>query len=92
MKQERIIPQRATYTTKEAAAYLKVSVRTIRNFITRGLLRKSNALRRRNLIRGDDVETFLAATWPGRRASGVSSLGFPSSQKLSAALSICARS
>jgi excisionase family DNA binding protein len=62
MKQERIIPQRATYTTKEAAAYLNVSVRTIRNFITRGLLRKSHALRRRNLIRGDDVETFLSRT------------------------------
>jgi len=62
MKKERIIPQRPTYTTKEAAVYLNVSVRTIRNFITRGLLRKSHALRRRNLIRGDDVETFLSRT------------------------------
>ena len=62
MKKERFIPQQPTYTTKEAAAYLNVSVRTIRNFIARGLLRKSHAVRRRNLIRGDDVETFLSRT------------------------------
>ena len=43
MKKERFIPQQATYTAKEAAAYLKVSERQIRNFITRKLLRKSKA-------------------------------------------------
>ena len=40
MKNERIIPQQATYTAKEAAAYLKVSERQIPNFIARKLLRK----------------------------------------------------
>lgn len=33
MKKERFIPQQATYTAKEAASYLKVSERQIRNFI-----------------------------------------------------------
>ena len=61
MKAERFIPQRATYTTKEAAAYLKVSERQIRNFIARKLLRKSKA-QAKTLIPGEDVETFLART------------------------------
>ena len=43
MKKERFIPQHATYTAKEAAAYLKVSEHQIRNFIARKLLRKSKA-------------------------------------------------
>ena len=61
MKAERFIPQQGTYTTKEAAAYLKVSERQIRYFIARKLLRKSKA-QRRTLIPGEDVETFLART------------------------------
>jgi excisionase family DNA binding protein len=55
------IPQKASYSSKEAAAYLNVSERTIRNFIARKLLRKSKALSR-TLIPGEDVETFFAKT------------------------------
>ncbi len=61
VKAERFIPQQATYTAKEAAAYLKVSERQIRNFITRKLLRKSKA-QAKTLIPGEDVETLLART------------------------------
>ncbi|MEO6785874.1 MAG: helix-turn-helix domain-containing protein, partial [Chthoniobacteraceae bacterium] len=61
MKTERFIPQQATYTAKEAAAYLKVSERQIRNFIARKLLRKSKA-QAKTLIPGEDVETLLART------------------------------
>jgi excisionase family DNA binding protein len=61
VKAERFIPQQATYTTKEAAAYLKVSERQIRYFIARKLLRKSKA-QAKTLIPGEDVETFLART------------------------------
>ena len=76
MKNERFIPQQATYTAKEAAAYLKVSERQIRNFISRKLLRKSKA-QAKTLIPGEDmlahppaslfpssssVETLLART------------------------------
>lgn len=60
-KQERFIPQQATYTAKEAAAYLKVSERQIRNFIARKLLRKSKA-QSKTLIPGEDVETLIART------------------------------
>ena len=61
VKTERFIPQQATYTAKEAAAYLKVSERQIRNFIARKLLRKSKA-QAKTLIPGEDVETLLART------------------------------
>ena len=61
MKKERFIPQQATYTAREAAAYLKVSERQIRNFIARKLLRKSKA-QAKTLIPGEDVETLLART------------------------------
>ena len=54
-------PQQATYTIKEAAAYLRVSERTIRNLISRKLLRRSRALRRALLL-GEDVENFVAKT------------------------------
>ena len=54
-------PQQATYTIKEAAAYLRVSERTIRNLISRKLLRRSRALRRALLL-GEDVEDFVAKT------------------------------
>lgn len=56
------VPRKPIYTMKEAAAYLCVTDRTIRNFIKRGLLRKSRAISRRTLIAGEDVETFLART------------------------------
>ena len=55
------VPTKGTYTKKEAAEYLCVSIRTVENLISRGLLRKSHVLRR-VLIRGEDVETFLART------------------------------
>ena len=61
VKSERFIPQQGTYTAKEAAAYLKVSERQIRNFIARKLLRKSKA-QAKTLIPGEDVETLLART------------------------------
>ena len=61
MKAPPFIPQQATYTAREAAAYLKVSERQIRNFIARKLLRKSKA-QSKTLIPGEDVETFLART------------------------------
>ena len=54
-------PQQATCTIKEAAAYLRVSERTIRNLISRKLLRRSRALRRALLL-GEDVENFVAKT------------------------------
>ncbi len=58
MKKVRFIPQQATYTAKEAASYLKVSERQIRNFISRKLLRKSK-VQAKTLIPGEDVETLL---------------------------------
>ena len=61
MKTEQFIPRQATYTAREAAAYLKVSERQIRNFISRKLLRKSKA-QAKTLIPGEDVETLLART------------------------------
>ena len=61
MKKERFVPQQATYTAKEAATYLKVSERQIRNFIKRKLLRKSK-VQAKTLIPGEDVETLLART------------------------------
>jgi excisionase family DNA binding protein len=61
MKNERFVPQQATYTAKEAATYLKVSERQIRNFIKRKLLRKSK-VQAKTLIPGEDVETLLART------------------------------
>ncbi len=54
-------PTKATYTIREAAAYLCVSERTIRNLIYRKLLRRSHALRR-VLLLGQDVESFLEKT------------------------------
>lgn len=54
-------PQQAIYTIKEAAIYLRVSERTIRNLISRKLLRRSRALRR-TLLLGEDVENFVAKT------------------------------
>lgn len=54
-------PTKATYTIREAAAYLSVSERTIRNLIYRKLLRRSHALRR-VLLLGQDVEGFLEKT------------------------------
>ena len=61
MKKVRFIPQQATYTAKEAASYLKVSERQIRNFISRKLLRKSK-VQAKTLIPGEDVETLLVRT------------------------------
>jgi excisionase family DNA binding protein len=61
VKAERFIPQQATYTTKEAAAYLKVSKRQIRNFIARELLRKSK-VQAKTLIPSEDVKTLLTRT------------------------------
>ena len=61
MKRGRFIPLQATYTAKEAAAYLRVSERQIRNFISRKLLRKCKA-QAKTLIPGEDVETLLART------------------------------
>ena len=61
VKTERFIPQQGTYTLREAAAYLKVSERQIRNFIARKLLRKSK-VQAKILIPGEDVETLLART------------------------------
>ena len=61
MKKERFIPQQATYTAKEAASYLKVSERQIRNFISRKLLRKSK-VQAKTLIPGENVETLLVRT------------------------------
>ena len=55
------VPTKGTYTKSETAEYLRVSIRTVENFISRGLLRKSCALRR-VLIRSEDVETFLSRT------------------------------
>ena len=46
---------------RQAAAYLKVSERQIRNFIARKLLRKSKAQQRRSSP-ARDVETLLART------------------------------
>jgi excisionase family DNA binding protein len=54
-------PAKGAYTIKEAAAYLGLCERQIRNLITRGLLRKSKALRAVR-IPGADVETFLERT------------------------------
>ena len=61
MKKERFIPQQPTHTAKEAASYLKVSERQIRNFIARKLLRKSK-VQVKTLIPGEEVETLLART------------------------------
>lgn len=61
MKPEKFIPQKPSYSSKEAAAYLGVSERTIRNFIGRKLLRKCHALSR-TIIPGEDVETFFEKT------------------------------
>lgn len=54
-------PTKATYTIRQAAAYLCVSERTIRNLIYRKLLRRSYALRR-VLLLGQDVESLLEKT------------------------------
>lgn len=61
VKNERFVPQQATYTLKEAAAFLRVSERQIRYFIARKLLRKSKA-QAKTLIPGEDVETLIART------------------------------
>jgi len=54
-------PIKGAYTIKEAAGYLSVCERQIRVFISRGLLRKSKALRAVR-IPGADVETFFDRT------------------------------
>lgn len=54
-------PFKGAYTIKEASAYLAVCERQIRVFISRGLLRKSKALRAVR-IPGADVETFFDRT------------------------------
>ena len=61
MTKEKFIPQKASYTIKEAAVYFGVCERQIRVFIQRGLLRKSKALRAVR-IPGADVETFFDRT------------------------------
>lgn len=61
MSKSTIPPQQATYTIREAADYLRVSERTIRNLIARKLLRRSYALRR-VLLAGVDVEGFVVKT------------------------------
>ena len=45
-------------TAKEAAAYLRVSEKTIHNLIRRGLLRASKAMRYKVIPR-EDVESFI---------------------------------
>lgn len=54
-------PTTGAYTINEAATFLKVSPRTIRNWIGRKLLRKSKALRDVR-IPAVDVETFYERT------------------------------
>ena len=58
---ERPLSELGEKEAREAAAYLKVSERQIRNFIARKLLRKSKA-QAKTLIPGEDVETLLART------------------------------
>jgi excisionase family DNA binding protein len=45
------------YTTKEAAAYLRVSEKTVLDLAKRGLLKSRKALRRHRFLK-DDVHTF----------------------------------
>ena len=49
------------YTIKEAAAYLRVCQKTVRNLISRKLLRTSKVLRHIR-IPGEDVENLFAQT------------------------------
>ena len=49
------------YTTSEAAAYLRVSEKTVLDLAKRGLLKSSKALRRHRFLK-DDVHSFHART------------------------------
>jgi len=49
------------YTTKEAAAYLRVSEKTLLDLAKRGLLKSSKALRRHRFLK-DEVHTFHERT------------------------------
>lgn len=55
------MPKKATYTLKESSAYLGMSINTVRDLITRGILRKSNCVSK-IFIPGEDVETLMERT------------------------------
>ena len=58
---EQTMPVPLVYTVEEAAAVLKVSTKSIRRLIARGLLTGSKALRK-ILIPRTQIEAFLMAT------------------------------
>lgn len=55
------IPRKASYTIREACAYLGMSDKSIRRLIGRKLLRTSKALAKIHII-GEDVETLFTRT------------------------------
>ena len=61
MKSEYSKPEKASYTIKEARAYLSMTDKTVRRLIARGLLRTSKVLAKIHIL-GEDVETLFART------------------------------
>jgi excisionase family DNA binding protein len=57
------MPEALVYTVEEAAQVLKVSTKTIRNFLSRGLLTASTVCRKK-LIPCKQVQDLLKATVP----------------------------
>lgn len=55
------MPESPFYTTQEAAAYLRVSEKTVLDLAKRGLLKSSRALRRHRFPK-ENVHTFHART------------------------------
>lgn len=55
------MPESPFYTTQEAAAYLRVSEKTVLDLAKRGLLQSSRALRRHRFPK-ENVHTFHART------------------------------
>lgn len=60
-KTEPVRPQKASYSIKEAMAYLGMSESTVRRLIGRRLLRTSKVLRHVKIL-GEDVETLFTRT------------------------------
>ena len=54
-------PTKASYTIKEAIAYLGMSDKTVRRLIKRGLLSKSKGIAKIHLL-GASVETYFSRT------------------------------
>jgi excisionase family DNA binding protein len=61
MNSKQAMPEPLVYTVEEAAAVLKISTKSVRRLLARGLLTGSKALRK-ILIPRQQLEAFLKAT------------------------------